>query len=452
MSGGGKGGGQTTTAEIPEWAKEPTIRNLQRAEDVQQIGYMPYMGPDLAAFNQTQMGAMQNQLDAASAFGLSAPSTPMQGMPQAQDFGGGMMGYSAYPIFEQAQREFAARNPLQQQAYDDLFVEPTTNNFAPLTPEESYFAPPSASTGPIAAPLPAEGGLLPNTDAAAEYKQKMDNRKIDELVRSVDGNYSALGISPTTSGAIKKGHKSVSGQVKKSDEQLKKEMNDLMSKELVKPKRSDFVPKNVHRGRQSQKKIDREYKRALARYEKQLETQRKLGVTFEPKPEAKPEPRVKQTSEFVPSPVSSVNKSREEFERSRPSQKRPRKKSYEEIFGVPAPDRSAFDAKKAEEAKKKKAPAKKRQTFDEAMAEIERKKKQRAAAKKKTRAEGLAELGRKQRAAANKPKTVESAVADIVRPEEPKTRRQPSKRSKNYRGRSRRPVKMTRSSRGRGRG
>jgi len=34
---GGKGGGQTTTAEIPEWAKEPTIRNLQRAEDVQQM-------------------------------------------------------------------------------------------------------------------------------------------------------------------------------------------------------------------------------------------------------------------------------------------------------------------------------------------------------------------------------------------------------------------------------
>jgi len=429
MSGGGKGGGQTTTAEIPEWAKEPTIRNLQRAEDVQQIGYMPYMGPDLAAFNQTQMGAMQNQLDAASAFGMSAPSTPMQGMPQAQDFGGGMMGYSAYPIFEQAQRELAAKNPLQQQAYDDLFVEPTTNNFAPLTPEESNFAPPSTPTGPIASPLPAEGGLLPNTDAAAAYKQKMDNRKIDELVRSVDGDYGALGISPSTSGLIKRGRKSVSGQVPKSDEQLRKEMNDLMSKELVKPKREDFVPQNIHRGRHAQNVINREYKEALAQYEKQLETQKKLGVTFEPKPEVKPEPKVKQTSEFVPSPVSSVNKSREEFERGRTSKKPPKKKSYEEIFGAPAPDRSAFDAKKAEEAKKKKAPA-----------------------KKKTRAEGMAELGRKQRAAANKPKTVESAVADIVRPEEPKTRRQPSKRSKNYRGRNRRPVKMTRSSRGRGRG
>ena len=431
MSGGGKGGGQTTTAEIPEWAKEPTIRNLQRAEDVQQIGYMPYMGPDLAAFNQTQMGAMQNQLDAASAFGLSAPSTPMQGMPQAQDFGGGMMGYSAYPIFEQAQRELAAKNPLQQQAYDDLFVEPTTNNFAPLTPEESNFAAPSAPTGPIAAPLPAEGGLLPNTDAAAEYKQKMDNRKIDELVRSVDGDYGALGISPTTRGRINLGAgKSKMGQVKKSDEQLRLDMNNLMTKELVKPKREDFdsYSSGSRRGT-SRKQKDRAYRRALATYEKQLETQKKLGVTFEPKPEAKPEPRVKQTSEFVPSPVSSVSRSRQEFERSRPSQKRPRKKSYEEIFGAPAPDRSAFDAKKAEEAKKKKAPA-----------------------KKKTRAEGLAELGRKQRAAANKPKTVESAVADIVRPEEPKTRRQPSKRSKNYRGRSRRPVKMTRSSRGRGRG
>ena len=305
MSGGGKGGGQTTTAEIPEWAKEPTIRNLQRAEDVQQIGYMPYMGPDLAAFNQTQMGAMQNQLDAASAFGLSAPSTPMQGMPQAQDFGGGMMGYSAYPIFEQAQRELAAQNPLQQQAYDDLFVEPTTNNFAPLTPEESNFAGPAAPAGPIAAPLPAQGGLLPNTDAAAEYNQKMNNRKIDELVRSVDGDYGSLGISPTTRGVRKRGHKSVSGQVPKSDEQLRKEMNDLMSKELVKPKREDFDNYSTGNRRGTSKKLkDRAYRKALGTYEKQLAAQKKLGVTFEPKPEAKPEPKVKQTSEFVPSPVS----------------------------------------------------------------------------------------------------------------------------------------------------
>ena len=75
---GGKGGSQTTEASIPEWAKEPTIRNLARSELAQQVGYQPYMGADLAAINPTQMSAMQNQLDAANAFGLSAPSTPMR--------------------------------------------------------------------------------------------------------------------------------------------------------------------------------------------------------------------------------------------------------------------------------------------------------------------------------------------------------------------------------------
>ena len=129
---GGKGGGQTTTASIPEWAKEPTIRNLQRAEDVQQLGYQPYMGADIAAFNQGQLGAMQDSYDTAAAFGMSAPANVMQGMPEPQEFAGGIRGYSAYPLFEQAQRELAAQNPVQQQAYDDLFVEPTTNNFDPI--------------------------------------------------------------------------------------------------------------------------------------------------------------------------------------------------------------------------------------------------------------------------------------------------------------------------------
>lgn len=118
---GGKGGSQTTEQTIPDWAKEPTIRNLARAETAQQIGYQPYMGPDLAAFNPTQQAAMQSNIDAASAFGLNTPASVMEGMPAPQDFGGGVMGYSAFPIFEQAQQELAARNPQQQAIYDSLF-------------------------------------------------------------------------------------------------------------------------------------------------------------------------------------------------------------------------------------------------------------------------------------------------------------------------------------------
>ena len=118
---GGKGGSQTTEQTIPDWAKEPTIRNLARAETAQQIGYQPYMGPDLAAFNPTQQAAMQSNIDAASAYGLNTPASVMEGMPAPQDFGGGVMGYSAFPIFEQAQQELAARNPEQQAIYDSLF-------------------------------------------------------------------------------------------------------------------------------------------------------------------------------------------------------------------------------------------------------------------------------------------------------------------------------------------
>jgi hypothetical protein len=138
MSGGGKGGSQTTAASIPEWAKEPTMRNIARAEKAQQVGYQPYMGADLAAINPTQMGAMQSQLDTATAFGMSAPSTPMQGMPQAQDFGGGMMGYSAFPLFEQAQQELARKNPEQQAIYDSLFGNPNPAGEEPSGAEQRY--------------------------------------------------------------------------------------------------------------------------------------------------------------------------------------------------------------------------------------------------------------------------------------------------------------------------
>lgn len=136
---GGKGGSQTTEASIPDWAKEPTIRNLARAEQAQQIGYMPYMGPDLAAFNPTQTQAMQQNINAAQAFGLAAPSSPLQGMPEPQQFAGGMMGYSAFPMFEQAQQELAARNPEQQAAYDALFGGRSQST---SSPEMAYGRPP----------------------------------------------------------------------------------------------------------------------------------------------------------------------------------------------------------------------------------------------------------------------------------------------------------------------
>ena len=125
---GGKGGGQTTKTEIPAWAESATKRNLARAEEVQKIGYMPYYGPDIAGFTPTQQAAMQNNLAAASAFGMAAPTDAMAGMPQAQDFGGGISGYSSGNLFDQAVAEFEAREPAYAKEYNELFAGNTYTN------------------------------------------------------------------------------------------------------------------------------------------------------------------------------------------------------------------------------------------------------------------------------------------------------------------------------------
>ena len=120
---GGKGGSTTQKTEIPDWLKEPSIRNLARAEETQKIGYMPWQGPDMAAFNPTQTAAMQQNIGAAEAFGLSAPGalTPLQGLPQAQTFSGGIQGYSGTPLYEQALAELKAKQPGDVDKYNKLF-------------------------------------------------------------------------------------------------------------------------------------------------------------------------------------------------------------------------------------------------------------------------------------------------------------------------------------------
>jgi len=121
---GGKGGSSTQATEIPRWIQEPSERNIARAETAQKMDYMPWQGPDVAAFNPTQTAAMQQNIGASEAFGLSAPGslTALQGMPKAQTFAGGMQGYSGMPLYEQALAETRAKQPLDVAQRDKLFV------------------------------------------------------------------------------------------------------------------------------------------------------------------------------------------------------------------------------------------------------------------------------------------------------------------------------------------
>jgi len=132
--GGGKGGSETTETTIPDWIKQPAIRNLQRAEDVQRIEYMPYYGGDVAAFTPTQNAAFQSNINAAEAFGLLAPNTltPTSGMPTPTDFDG-FTGYSSQPMYESALAELKANQPGAVAQYDALFGAnvPTQRNWSP---------------------------------------------------------------------------------------------------------------------------------------------------------------------------------------------------------------------------------------------------------------------------------------------------------------------------------
>jgi len=120
--GGGKGGSNTSEVAIPPWLQDKAIDNLNRAQDVQQLGYMPYYGADVAAFTPTQELAMQSNMSAAEAFGLAPQgSDPMAGVPQAQTFDGGIQGYSAQPLYEQALGEWQTKNPEQFDRYQNLY-------------------------------------------------------------------------------------------------------------------------------------------------------------------------------------------------------------------------------------------------------------------------------------------------------------------------------------------
>jgi hypothetical protein len=173
---GGKGGGQSTKTEIPVWAEDATKRNLARAEDVQRIGYMPYYGPDVAAFNPTQQLAMQNNMDAAAAFGLASPGQDaMAGMPRATDYNG-IQGYSSGGLYDQAVAEFERNKPGYAREYNDLFAKNSSSNM-PSYPTPPY---PNFPVGGVAdLNIPAGAGqqfpenVIPNINVMDNYNESM---------------------------------------------------------------------------------------------------------------------------------------------------------------------------------------------------------------------------------------------------------------------------------------
>lgn len=124
---GGKGGSQTSQVTIPAYIEEASKANLARANEISQIGYTPYYGPDVAAFTPMQQAAFANTGQAAGAYGLAGGGmTGMEGMPQAQQMAGGGYGYSAAPIYEAALGQLEQKAPAQYDFIRGMFIDPVS--------------------------------------------------------------------------------------------------------------------------------------------------------------------------------------------------------------------------------------------------------------------------------------------------------------------------------------
>ena len=134
------GGSTSQETAIPEYITEAAKKNLQRAELVSNIGFKPYIGPDVAAFSPMQEAGFQSTENLANAFGIGSGMSQqdiMGGMGEPTQYANGVRGYSSYPLYEEALEEFAKQRAAQKQYIDSLFIDPFTgamssNEYSPL--------------------------------------------------------------------------------------------------------------------------------------------------------------------------------------------------------------------------------------------------------------------------------------------------------------------------------
>ena len=132
-----KGGSTTSEVKVPEYIEAAAQRNLNRADKVSQLGYVPEYGPTVAAFTPNQQAAFQNTANTADAFGMSAPTSQrdiMGGMAPPTTYANGVQGYSSAPMYEQMVNELAQNRPGQKSYIDSFFIDPTSGEYTSQAP------------------------------------------------------------------------------------------------------------------------------------------------------------------------------------------------------------------------------------------------------------------------------------------------------------------------------
>ena len=119
-----KGGSTTQKSQqnIAAYLDSAARDNLNQAKVAGQIGYVPYYGPEVAGLSPQQTQSMQNTFNAQQAFGMAPQGAQFStGLPEAQQFAGGVSGYSSGGLFDQALEELRARQPDIAAQYDKFY-------------------------------------------------------------------------------------------------------------------------------------------------------------------------------------------------------------------------------------------------------------------------------------------------------------------------------------------
>jgi hypothetical protein len=120
--------------KLPPWMEDAFKQGLSLSEERARMGYVPNMGPDVAAFTQPQVNSMQQGADIANMFGMG-PQMNIQGqLPPAQEYEGGLRGYSSFPLFDQSRDALGEKYPGLKSYLDSFFINPETGAMAPNSP------------------------------------------------------------------------------------------------------------------------------------------------------------------------------------------------------------------------------------------------------------------------------------------------------------------------------
>lgn len=169
------GSKSTQKTEIPAYIEEAGKLALERAKQIQAMGYVPYMGPEVAAINPYEQAVAQNVGSMASAFGLSAPAAmDMGGMPTVTQ--GGITGYTSYPGYMSSLERLREVRPEMYNYFSNLTrFDPITGA---LNPE--YDAMIQSLTAPQVATLSGAGG----GDDGPSMREFMDERRAESARRA----------------------------------------------------------------------------------------------------------------------------------------------------------------------------------------------------------------------------------------------------------------------------